>query len=119
MRAYHLRSTSESGEAPYGDHIVLARNYLPFGKYLGDTVFAAYSIGGVKYRWLTNHLLLIECETDKIIKQVDIFGDIHIQYKINVRPQRAGIDKGDVYDFMLYNERNMAPRNPTPNSSCL
>lgn len=81
MRAYHLRSNSESGEAPYGDHIVVARNYWPFGQYLGDTVFAADSIGGVKYRWLTNHLLLIEYETEKIVKQMEKVGDIHIQYK--------------------------------------
>ena len=85
MRAYHLRSTSESGEAPYGDHIVLARNYWPFGQYLGDTVFAGYAVGVIKYRWLTSHLLLIECETEKIVKQIEKVNHIHIQYNL-IRP---------------------------------
>ena len=83
--AYHLRSTSESGQAPYGNHIVLTRNYWPFGQYFGDTVFAAYAIGEVKYRWLTNHLLLIECETEKIVKQIEKVNHIHIQYNL-IRP---------------------------------
>ena len=92
MRAYHLRSTSESGKAPYGDHIVLARNYWPFGQYIGDTVFAAYPIGAIKYRWIANHLLLIECETEKIVKQIDTVKDIHIQYKLINSNHNKGLD---------------------------
>jgi hypothetical protein len=55
--AYYLESGSEAGAAPYGDHIILASNYLPFSQYYGDTSFAAYCEGGRTYMWLNNHML--------------------------------------------------------------
>jgi len=79
--AYHLQSKSEAGYAPYGDHIILAQNYWPLGQYYGKIVFAAYCTGGPKYRWLNSHLLQIECDTEKVIKTMEVFNDVHIQYK--------------------------------------
>lgn len=76
--AYHLQSKSEAGDAPYGDHTILARNFWPLGQYYEKTVFAAYCTGGPKYRWLNNHLLQIECETEKVIKKVEVFKGVHI-----------------------------------------
>jgi hypothetical protein len=81
MVAYHLQSRSEAGDAPYGDHIILARYYWPLGQYYGETGFAAYCTGGPKYRWLNSHLLQIECETEKVMKKMEVLNDVHIQYK--------------------------------------
>jgi hypothetical protein len=81
MVAYHLRSKSEAGDAPYGDHIILTYNYWPLGQYYGETAFAAYCTGGPNYRWLNNHLLQIECETEKVTKRIEVLNDVHIQYK--------------------------------------
>ena len=81
MIAYYLKSTSESGDAPYGDHIILSRNYWPLGQYFGETVFAAYCNDGPKYRWLNNNMLQIECETEKVMKKIEVLDYIHIQYK--------------------------------------
>ena len=78
--AYHLQSRSEAGDAPYGDHIILARNYWPLGQYYGETVFAAYCTDAPKYRWLNSHLLQIECETEKVMKKMEVLNDVHIQY---------------------------------------
>ena len=80
MVAYHLQSKSEAGDAPYGDHIILARNYWPLGQYYGETVFAAYCNGEPEYRWQNNHLLQVECDTDKVMKKIEVFNDVYIQY---------------------------------------
>ena len=82
MVAYHLQSNSEAGDAPYGDHIILARNYWPLGQYYGETVFAAHCNDEPKYRWLNNNLLRIECETEKVMKKIEALDEIHIQYKV-------------------------------------
>jgi len=82
MVAYHLQSTSGAGDAPYGDHIILAPNYLPLGKYCGKTVFAAYCTRDPQYHWLDNHLLLIECTTEEVVTKLDDLDDVHIRYTL-------------------------------------
>ena len=79
MMAYYLKSGSEAGDAPYGDHIILVSNYWPFGQYYGETIFAAYCEGGPKYMWLSNQLLQIECKTEKVMKKMEAFDDVHIR----------------------------------------
>jgi len=79
---YHLRSMSEAGEAPYGDHIVLAPSYWPLGQHYGEVVFAGYCGNGPEFRWLDKHQLRIECEAVKVMKRMEGFKDVHIQYGI-------------------------------------
>ena len=80
--AYHLKSMSEAGEAPYGDHLVLAPSYWPFGQYYGEVIFAGYCGGRPEFRWLGKHQLRIECSAEKVMKRMDSYKDVHIQYEI-------------------------------------
>ena len=91
--AYHRQSRSEAGDAPYGDHIILARNFWLFGPYYGETVFAAYCTRELKYRWLSSHLLQIECETEKVMKKIEVLNDVYIQYKdFKRKPHNNGME---------------------------
>jgi hypothetical protein len=81
--AYHMDSRSEAGEAPYGDHIVLASRYWPLGQYYGEVVFAGYCADGPEFRWLDKHQLRIECKTAKVMKRMGAYKDVHIQYEIH------------------------------------
>lgn len=80
--AYHIQSMSEAGEAPYGDHLVLAQSYWPLGQYYGEVVFAGYCTGGLQYRWLDAHQLHIECNAERVLKRIDAFEGVRIQYDI-------------------------------------
>jgi len=82
MVAYYLQSKSEAGEAPYGDHVVLAPRYLPFGQYYSETIFAAYCVDELQYRWLDNQKLSIKCEAEKVIKKSGSYKDLTIEYQI-------------------------------------
>lgn len=81
MVAYYLMSTSEAGEAPYGDHLILAPGYWPLGQYYGEVFFAGYCTGGLQYRWIDEHQLYIVCNAEKVMKKIEIFKDIHIRYE--------------------------------------
>ncbi len=59
---------SEVGEAPYGDHIVLAPSYWPLGQYYGKVVFAGHCGNGLVFLWLAEYQLLIECKAGKVMK---------------------------------------------------
>src|SRR5436309_5238698 len=85
ITAYHLASRSEAGDAPYGDHIVLASSYLPFGQYYGQVVFAGYCESGPKYVWKTERQLQISCETDTVKKRIETFKEVQIEYQIIMR----------------------------------
>ena len=83
--AYHLASSSEAGDAPYGDHIVLASSYLPFGQYYGQVVFAGYCVSGPKYVWKTERHFQIRCETNTVKKRIETFKEVQIEYQIIMR----------------------------------
>lgn len=80
--AYYLQSKSEAGEAPYGDHLILAPSYWPLGQYYGEVVFAGYCDGGPEFRWLDKHQLLIDCKSAKVMKKMNTFKEVLIQYEI-------------------------------------
>ena len=90
---YHLQSGSEAGEAPYGNHIVLAPSYWPLGQYYGEVVFAGYCVTGPEFRWLDKHQLRIEFKAEKIMKMIESFKDVNIQYKIGQEtPHNQALD---------------------------
>ena len=90
---YHLQSRSEAGEAPYGDHIVLAPSYWPLGQYYGEVVFAGYCGTHLEFQWLDKHQLRIECKAEKIMKRMESFKDVYIQYGIvEETPQNQALD---------------------------
>ena len=78
--AYHVRSRSEAGAAPYGDHLVLAPAYWPFGRYYGELVFAGYCSDELVFHWVGAHQLRLECTAEKVIKMVDAYKEIRIQH---------------------------------------
>ena len=80
--AYHLLSGSEAGEAPYGDHIVVASSYWPLGQYYGEVVFAGYCGNSLEYQWLDTHQLQIDCVVEKVTKKLDTFKEVQIEYQI-------------------------------------
>ncbi len=80
--AYHLQSGSEAGEAPYGDHIVLASSYWPLGQYYGEVVFAGYCGNSLGYQWLDTHQLQLDCVGEKVMKRPDTFKGVQIKYQI-------------------------------------
>jgi hypothetical protein len=73
---------SEAGDAPYGDHIVLAPSFWPLGQYYGEVVFAGYCPGGPEFRWLDEYHLKVTYQAGNVVKRTDTFGDIRIQYEI-------------------------------------
>jgi len=78
--ATHLRSTSEAGDAPYGDHLVLAPAHWPLGQYYGEVVFAGYCTDGLAFSWVGAHQLRFVCATDKVMKMVDAYKEVRIQH---------------------------------------
>ena len=81
--AYHLQSMSETGEAPYGDHIVIAPSWHLLGQYTRQPVFAGYCAKDLKVSWTSNEALLIECEVERVVTQLKQYGEITIIYKLN------------------------------------
>lgn len=83
FRAFYMRSRSEAGEAPYGDHIVLVPSWMILGQYFKASVFAGYCERGVQYKWNSNDTLCIKCDGTKIIKKISKHGSIKIEYESN------------------------------------
>jgi hypothetical protein len=81
-KAFHMRSRSEAGEAPYGDHIVLVPSWMILGQYFKSSVFAGYC-GGIQYKWNSNDTLCIKCDGTKIIKKLSNYGIFKIEYECN------------------------------------
>lgn len=80
MTAFYVKSGSEAGQAPYGDHIVLSPRYWPFGEFFGETVFAGYCNKSPRFEWISDNKLEIGCETKEVLKQLETFEGISIIY---------------------------------------
>jgi hypothetical protein len=80
VRAFYMRSGSEAGDAPYGDHVVLVPSWMLLGQYFRTSVFAGYCNVGVQYGWHSNDTLCIKCDGTKIMKKLSKYGSINIEY---------------------------------------
>jgi hypothetical protein len=80
LRAFLMRSGSEAGEAPYGDHVVLVPSWMILGQYFRPSIFAGYCNGGVRYNWTSRDTLCIKCDGAKIMKRLSKYGSINIEY---------------------------------------
>ena len=94
--AYHLRSNDDGvGEAPYGDHIALSSSFWPTARY-SHVVFADYC-GPLKYQWMDEQRLKIECATDRTegqAKRLKSFNGITIEYVISTPvPHNHSLDR--------------------------
>lgn len=84
--AYHLRSRSEAGDAPYGDHVVLSPGNQPLGRFFGEVVFAAYCMDGAGIHWLADSVLQVQCRADRVVKRLPSLDGVTIRYRVTAPP---------------------------------
>jgi|GEM_PF-6270954 len=78
--AFVLRSGSEGGLAPYGDHVIVRPTGHFLRQYFAEPVFAAYCRGGAGVSWKTDTTLVIKCSAEKVVRQRAVHGPIQVEY---------------------------------------
>ena len=88
--AFYMKSTSEAGVAPYGDHIILVPSWMIFGQYFKAPIFAGYcEKGGVHYQWTSRNSLSVKCNGTKILRKIVNYDSVTIEYDLTTSEQHS------------------------------
>ncbi len=77
----YYQSRSEAGHAPYGDNLIIESwRSFPRPK-SGETFFAGYCEEHVKFKWVSNEKIVVECKTkiDPIRTKVSVVHGIKVE----------------------------------------
>lgn len=104
--AFEIDSTSEGGQAPYGQHVVLCQKNRINTPDEGYVVFAGYCEQPLTYSWPTNEILSIECSSkEKSPVRTSVVKAFGIAVETIVNSENTNACNTDLGTFLACNDR--------------